>query len=315
MKVTLISTVYQEADNILEFLGSLAAQTRLPDEIIITDAGSTDGTPDLIRSFGGLPVTVVDTPGANRSRGRNEAIGRAAHPVVACTDAGCRLDQRWLERIVAPFESADPPDVVAGYYQPDPRTLFEAAVAAATVPAAAEVNPDTFLPSGRSVAMTKAAWEKVGGYPEWTVLSEDTIFDLALREAGCRFAFVPEAVACWRPQGSMGRVWRQFYRYAKSDGERGLWFGHYGKAYLWCLVALTSLAGAVTAWPELWWPAWLAPWAVYDLRYSARARRRGAGLAASELAPFVNLLVDAAHAVGYTAGRLRRLRRGGDAHE
>ena len=300
--VTLISTVYQEADSIRTFLDSIAAQTRLPDQVVITDAGSQDGTVEIIRSYPGLPLVLEVLPGANRSRGRNRAVELAAHDLIAATDAGCRLDPGWLEAITAPFADTDPPDVVAGFYQADPHGLWEEAVAAATVPAAAEVNPQAFLPSGRSVAFTRAAWAKVGGYPEDTVLSEDTRFDLALRRAGCRFAFAPQALALWRPQHSLPRVFRQFFRYARSDGEQGLWFGHYAKAYLvwWGLVVFTVTAAGWGLGAGL---------LVYAFRYHLRSRRRGAGPAAALLSVLVMLTVDAAHALGYLVGLVKRFAR------
>lgn len=300
--VTLISTVYQEADGIHEFLESIAAQTRRPDQVVITDAGSQDGTVEIIRGFTGLPITLEVLPGANRSRGRNQAVARAEHDLIAAADAGCRLDPRWLEEITRPFDLPEPPDVVAGYYRPDARTPFEQAVAAATIPAGEEVDENTFLPSGRSVAFTREAWAKVGGYPEWATLSEDTLFDLALRKAGCKFAFAPKAQALWRPQGSLGRVFRQFSRYAASDGEQGLWFGHYTKAYLWW---------GLVIWAAIFLPAALILLAGgYALRYVSRSRRRGAQGAAALLSVPVMLTVDLAHALGYARGFLRRLRRG-----
>ena len=44
MKVSLISTVKDCADGVDAFLASLAAQTRAPDEVVIVDGGSSDGT-------------------------------------------------------------------------------------------------------------------------------------------------------------------------------------------------------------------------------------------------------------------------------
>jgi hypothetical protein len=45
LTVSLITTVLNEAHNVTAWIGSLPAQQkRLPDEVIITDGGSRDGT-------------------------------------------------------------------------------------------------------------------------------------------------------------------------------------------------------------------------------------------------------------------------------
>ena len=60
MKVSLIATVLNGAEHIEDFLGSLALQTRAPDEVVIVDGGSTDHTVDLLRRA--ETVTVIEQP-------------------------------------------------------------------------------------------------------------------------------------------------------------------------------------------------------------------------------------------------------------
>ena len=73
---------------------------------------------------------------------------------------------------------------------------------ATVLPAVDEIRPESFLPSSRSVAFTKAAWQAAGGYPEWLDYCEDLIFDFRLREVSGPFAWAPEAVAHFRPRGA-----------------------------------------------------------------------------------------------------------------
>ncbi len=79
MQVSVVATVYNEQKSIGRLLASLAEQTRLPDEVVICDGGSTDETVRLIREWaeaqGGClgEVKVFVEPGANISRGRNAA--------------------------------------------------------------------------------------------------------------------------------------------------------------------------------------------------------------------------------------------------
>ncbi len=252
--------------------------------------------------------------GANRSEGRNRAIRESSQPIIAVCDAGCRLEKDWLEKIIAPLERGEA-DVAGGYYAPDAGNLIERAVAAATVPIAAEVNPETFLPSSRSVAFRREVWEKAGGYPEWSLVSEDTLFDLAMKKAGMRFCFVPEALVHWRQQGNFAGLFRQFYRYACSDGAAGLLFGHYRKVFLmsgW-LVGLVLLAMASLRLEPEFTVVPLAVIAllalVYAGRYVLRSRKRGWDWAAALLSPVAMAVVDAAHLIGYLRGLLGRKKR------
>ena len=73
--ISLVMTVRNEAANLPLLLDSVLAQTLRPAEIVIVDGGSTDGTPQVARSYmGRLPVRLVELPGANISKGRNAAI-------------------------------------------------------------------------------------------------------------------------------------------------------------------------------------------------------------------------------------------------
>ncbi|HET7087198.1 MAG TPA: glycosyltransferase, partial [Anaerolineae bacterium] len=103
MKVSLIVTVKNEAGSIRTLLDSIAAQTRLPDEVIVCDGGSTDATLEVVRGETRFPVRVIERPGANISQGRNAAIEAASGDIIASTDAGVRLDPHWLGVLVAPF--------------------------------------------------------------------------------------------------------------------------------------------------------------------------------------------------------------------
>ena len=130
MKVTLISTVLNCVDRVDPFLASLAGQIRAPDEVIIVDGGSTDGTADRFRADD--RVTVIDAPGGEHLRGQELALAHATHDVIAATDADCELDPGWLAAIVAPIEAGA--DVSAGFYEPIRRGFLQACVAGLNLP-------------------------------------------------------------------------------------------------------------------------------------------------------------------------------------
>ena len=310
MKAALATTCYREVEAIDAFIDAVLAQTRQPDEIVIVDAGSDDGTIERIeaRIRDGAPIRLIVQPGANRSVGRNRAVADSAADLIALTDVGATPRPDWFERITAPFERHEGVDVVAGYYTADPQTLWETAVAAATVPLVEEVSPDSFLPSARSVAFRRSAWENVGGYPEWASHNEDTPFDLALKASGAHFVFEPQAVVEWRPQARLRKLFVQFCRYARGDAQSRLWFRHYTKAY-----GLLTLKLALLAIGVFWWPLWLGIpvlGSLYWTRHAMRARRRTGRTSAALLAPAANVIVDCAHVIGYTRGLFERRQHG-----
>jgi glycosyltransferase involved in cell wall biosynthesis len=106
MRVSVICTVLNEAHAVGRLLESLAAQSRLPDEVVIVDGGSSDGTQAAVMGYAErLPLKLQEARGANISRGRNLAVKRSTGDVIASTDAGVRLEPDWLERLAAPFEA------------------------------------------------------------------------------------------------------------------------------------------------------------------------------------------------------------------
>lgn len=260
MRISLILTVINEADALPRLLDSIAAQTRAADEIVIVDGGSTDATRDVLNTYAArLPLKILAQPGANISQGRNAAIRAATGDIICSTDAGVRLDAEWVAELARPFNDPSSlvtfhsslPDVVSGFFIPDPQGVFETALAATTLPALADIRPETFLPSSRSIAFRKSAWERVNGYPEWLDYCEDLIFDFALRGAGCRFAFAPRAVAHFRPRSSLRAFFRQYYQYARGDGKANLWFTRHVIRYLTYLVALPFALFALFRVPPL----------------------------------------------------------------
>ena len=172
-------------------LETLCAQTRRPDEVVIADGGSRDRTVAVLGEYASrLPLRVISAPGSNISQGRNAAIRAAQGDLLAVTDAGVRCRPEWLERLTAPFDDSSVM-AVAGFFCSAPQTVLETAMGATVLPEARDVRPAAYLPSSRSVAFRRVAWQAAGGYPEWLDFSEDVIFDLALRRKYGPFIFVP----------------------------------------------------------------------------------------------------------------------------
>ena len=297
MKVSLIATVKDAGPFVGEFLDSVSAQTRRPDEVIVVDGGSTDGTVETLRACD--MVTLIEEPEANISRGRAIAIGAAVNDVIAVSDADCVLEPEWLERLLALIDAGA--DVAMGFYRPISGSLFEACSAAVHLPEAREVNDATFMPSSRSVMFRRQAYEAAGGYPEWLAIGEDMYLNHRWRDLGMDMRLDAGAVAWWRVRPTIQQTWKQYFGYARGDALAGMW----PKRHLARFTAY--LGAAVLIWSKLGRFALLAGAIAYAWRPIGRAltRLRGEpGKQAAALAgvPVLMAFTDVAKMSGYIAG-------------
>lgn len=248
--VSIVATVRNEGTTIGGFMDSLLAQSLPPDEIVIVDGGSSDGTLEVLHGYAERHAVRVISQACNIAEGRNLGIAAASGARIAVTDAGCKVDPEWLREIVACFDADLSADVVAGNFRFETHSAFEEAVVLGTFPPDRDNTPGaTYYPSSRSVAFTKAAWDKAGGYPEWLYAAEDTLFNIRLRQVGCRFVFCRSAIVRWRPRESWRALARQRFNFARGNGRVGIGtHGYLLNLRIHCL-ALALLAGsAVQPW-------------------------------------------------------------------
>ena len=308
MGIALVVTVRDEASSIFDLLAAIDGQTLAPNEIVIVDGGSADGTvSELERWARSRPsVTIVSVPGASIPEGRNVAISKTSESIIAVTDAGCIPDRDWLYKLVSALD--DPAvEVAMGFYRSAPRSRFERLVDCLNLPDADEVDPEKFMPSSCSVAFRRYVWEQVGGYPEWLPVGEDQWFDHRIVEAGYRRRFVPDAVVRWRLRPDMRSFLRQYYRYAWGDGASGMYPRRHALRFGTYAAAVVSLGVARRA-RDCW--RCLRPSGLWWLRPSyARAMRRlptGDKVVAVPGIPVLTAVMDVAKMAGWLSGRRHR---------
>jgi predicted nucleotidyltransferase len=85
-------------------LASLVEQDRAPDQVVVVDNASTDGTGAVASSFAGrLPLTLVREERVGIPFARNTALEHSTGSIVALIDDDCVADRRWLAEIEKPF--------------------------------------------------------------------------------------------------------------------------------------------------------------------------------------------------------------------
>ena len=308
MKVSLVVPVKNEADSIECLMASVARQTRRPDEVIVVDGGSEDGTPEIVdewmsrRSLSDW-ARVLRVDDATPGKGRNIGVANAKYDWIAFTDAGIRLEQSWLERLIEVADLDNQVDVVYGNYEPGPGTFFERCVALAYV-APKRLREGRWMrgPAIPSSLIRREVWEGVGGFPDLRA-AEDLIFMEAIERKGYKIAWAPQAVVWWRMPPNFGSAFRRFALYSLHNVRIGRQYDwHYGVARQYAVwIAFVILGFLLSGW------FWLAPLIGYSARVAKGiwARRDGRGLlwamnpAQFTLVAAILLTIDAATFVGW----------------
>jgi glycosyltransferase involved in cell wall biosynthesis len=100
-RVSIVVPALNEERHVGGLLSDLLAQTRAPDEMIVVDAGSGDGTVSVVERFPGIVLLHGAPPVA---KGRNLGGFSATGDLIVFLDADVRLDRDFLEVLLAEVE-------------------------------------------------------------------------------------------------------------------------------------------------------------------------------------------------------------------
>jgi glycosyltransferase involved in cell wall biosynthesis len=109
MRVSVIIPTYNEKGYIEDCLKSIFRQSIKPDEIIVVNNNSTDGTMDIVKKYPEVRIVQEKTQGMIYAR--NKGFNSAKYEIVARTDADARVPKDWIKRIKTHFEKD--PDLLA----------------------------------------------------------------------------------------------------------------------------------------------------------------------------------------------------------
>jgi succinoglycan biosynthesis protein ExoA len=226
-RISVISPMRDEAAHVEAFVADLAAQDFDGElEVLVADGGSVDDSAALLRAAAeraGIAIAVLDNPAGWVSPGLNACIAAAHGDLIVRLDCHSRYPSDYLRRC-AELAAQTGAWNVGGRVIADGATPMERAVACAMSSPFGGIGWTRMDASSDPVevdtvtfgAFRPAAFEQAGGYDEQLVRNQDDELNLRLRAAGGRIVLDPTLEVRYRPRGSLGGVWRQYYGY-------GLW--------------------------------------------------------------------------------------------
>ncbi|MFZ2956037.1 MAG: glycosyltransferase [Candidatus Ozemobacteraceae bacterium] len=225
VEVSVVIPVLNSAKALVACLEALTVQrTSRSFEVIVVDDGSTESLTGIQTAFSGR-FTMLKWIRCDQNRGpafaRNIGIERARAGIILFTDADCRPEPDWLDRLAKPF--SDPAVRGAkGVYATDQEDLFarlaqlefdERYECLAAAPSGDIDFIDTYAGAYR-----RADLLDVGGFDTSFSKADNEDVDLSFRikARGGRFIFVPDAVVRHRHREG-------WLKYARLKFNRGYW--------------------------------------------------------------------------------------------
>lgn len=294
-RVSLLIPARNEAANIALCLRAALAGTRRPDEILVYDDGSVDGTAGIVAGFaagdgrvrllqgGELPPGWVGKPYACH-RLAEAATGN----VLVFLDADASLLPTGLARLASLFEDMRADAVTAGLRQQFGSwserlvipLLHLTYLAWLPLPLVWRTrDPRLLVANGQLFAVSRDAYRRAGGWAAVRAeVVDDMAFGRALKRAGARLVFADGfRMASCRMYRSAGEVVRGFSKnlYPGIGGTPGALAGVVGLyAWVFCLPYAGLVVAAVLVLPEVFRAALLGVMANAALRVVLALRYR-----------------------------------------
>lgn len=260
--VALIMPIRNDAESVQSSMDAIFKSTRLPDEIVISDGLSSDGSRDLIRQYEdrGVVLRIVPNPTLWAGGGRNLAVHATECDILVLNDFGNIIDQCYIEAMVRPFEEDDEVDLVCGLFEMHTTTDFEHCLAAihysrhymldrVSAKDLARQTPKIVLPGGLCTAVTRRAWLAAGGQPEWLAKGQDKLFSRKIYALGCKSSVALDARLHHHVRRNVKELYRQIFFYGRGNGQMQFMSRHvmqllgiYGSIVALLMLASVNLA-------------------------------------------------------------------------
>jgi len=254
--------VRNEGPRVAATMQAILGSSRLPEEIIVADGMSADDTVERFKVFQGrgVEIRIVTNPAVFSGGGRNAGARASTGEVVIFADCGNPVAPDWISEMVRPFEEVNDVDIVCGVFEPLVTTEFEHCVAAIHYPHNYRLNeyselergalvPRVLLPGGGTIAMRRATFDAVGGYPEWLHRAQDKVFSRKAYALGMRVVVSWNARIAHHMRNDFRSLFRLTFDYARGNARSRFLDRHVVKlmGFYGGLVGLL-IAGSLVSW-------------------------------------------------------------------
>ena len=180
LKVSIITVVRNNKETVKNAIDSVLGQTYKNIEHIVVDGASTDGTVEIVRSYGDKISQFISEPDSGLYSAMNKGISLATGDVIGILNSDdFYIDDKVIQRVVKEFEEKNVDSVYADLVYVEPKNLNKTV----RYYDSSKFNPSKFsygwMPAHPTFFVKKDTYEKHGVFRTDLKIAAD--FDILIR--------------------------------------------------------------------------------------------------------------------------------------
>jgi glycosyltransferase involved in cell wall biosynthesis len=194
--VSIVTPSYNQARYLRRTIDSILDQSYQSIELIVIDGGSTDGSLEVLQSYGDR-ITWISEPDRGQTHAINKGLARAQGGILAYLNSDDVLTPGSVERVVAFFQARPDTQLVYGrahYIDEFDKITGEYS----TEPFSAERLKEVCMICQPATFWRRQVMELVGKFDERRNYAMDYDYWLRAANLGVKFVFVDDYLACSR---------------------------------------------------------------------------------------------------------------------
>ncbi|ERT06165.1 glycosyl transferase 2 family protein [Lyngbya aestuarii BL J] len=223
INVSVVVPIYNGEADLPDLIQCLRSQTYRPDQVeyLLVDNNSRDRTAEMLQAFATDTIRPLWENHIQSSyAARNQGIRIAQGEIVAFTDADCRPEPQWLEKLVKPFEDATIGIVVGEIVALPGQTLLEKHADRQDTLSQKHTITHKFFPYGQTanLAIRRPIFEQVGLFRPYLTTGGDA--DICWRiqqQTEYQVYFAQDAIIKHKHRETLRQLRSQWRRYGESN--------------------------------------------------------------------------------------------------
>jgi len=218
MKVSVITSVYNNKETIEDAIKSVLSQTYENIEYVVVDGGSSDGTLDIIEKYKDQIDVLVSEPDKGIYDGLNKGLDLATGDIVAFLHSDdLYADEHTIEHVASVFEKED----VDGVYGDLIYTPKEDTSKVLRYWKSKDFHPDLlkqgWMPAHPTFFLKKEIYDKYGKFDLSFKIAGDYDFMLRVLSKGIKVKYLPEVIYKMRVGGESNKSLKNIILKSKED--------------------------------------------------------------------------------------------------